>query len=272
MKAIKLIIIFIVLLGGVVGAFFLLTDVEIDVLPSPSNTIYQSFSDEIKDDWKKKGDWDEKLFLRHCESISQLGTKSETGTLKDLNTTTGIEIVDRKIFDAWSSASCQKSTIEKYIQAIQVIEREDKNAETDVRVKKIRSVYATYCEAYRLAHQSIGLSPSFNGYSWNSYNNYAASVRGKRDHMLGNSIYKEHLSGILELKNGLNSIPDKLSAGKTHFYNALADRIISYYSRTRGQLDNLRNVKSKFDQEFHKVGKLDRFVDEYTDREFEEYG
>lgn len=54
MKAFKLIVIFIVLLGGVVGAFFLLTDVEIDVLPSPSNTIYQSYSDEIKDDWKKK--------------------------------------------------------------------------------------------------------------------------------------------------------------------------------------------------------------------------
>lgn len=101
MKAFKLIVIFIVLLGGVVGAFFLLTDVEIDVLPSPSNTIYQSYSDEIKDDWKKKGDWDEKLFLRHCESISQLGTKSETGTLKDLNTTTAIEIVIRKIFDAF---------------------------------------------------------------------------------------------------------------------------------------------------------------------------
>ena len=44
MKAFKLIVIFIVLLGGVVGAFFLLTDVEIDVLPSPSNTIYQSYS------------------------------------------------------------------------------------------------------------------------------------------------------------------------------------------------------------------------------------
>lgn len=271
MKAIKLIIIFIVLLGGVAGAFLLLTDGEEGVLSSPPNTIYQSFSDEIKDDWKQKGDWDEKLFLSHCESVRQLGVKYETGTLKDLNTTTAIEIVNRKIFDAWSSASCQKSTIEKYVQAIQVIERENKNAETDVRVKKIRSVYATYCEAYRLAHQSIGLSPSFNGYSWNSYNNYAASVKGKRDHMLANSIYKEHLSGILELKNGLNSIPDKLSAGKTHFYNALADKIISYYSRTRGQLDNLRNVKSKFDQEFHKVGKLDRFVDEYTDREFEEY-
>lgn len=54
MKAIKLIIIFIVLLGGVVGAFFLLTDGEEGVLSSPPNTIYQSFSDEIKDDWKQK--------------------------------------------------------------------------------------------------------------------------------------------------------------------------------------------------------------------------
>lgn len=59
MKAIKLIIIFIVLLGGVAGAFFLLTDGEEGVLSSPPNTIYQSFSDEIKDDWKKKGDWDD---------------------------------------------------------------------------------------------------------------------------------------------------------------------------------------------------------------------
>ena len=96
MKAIKLIIIFIVLLGGVVGAFFLLLDGEKSVLPSPSDTTYQSFSDEIKDDWKQKGDWDEKLFLSHCETVRQLGGKYETGTLKDLNTTTAIEIVNRR--------------------------------------------------------------------------------------------------------------------------------------------------------------------------------
>lgn len=44
MKAIKLIIIFIVLLGGVVGAFFLLTREDIYVLPSPSNTTNPSDS------------------------------------------------------------------------------------------------------------------------------------------------------------------------------------------------------------------------------------
>lgn len=271
MKAIKLIITFVLILGGVLGAFYLFIKVHPDPpLPPISDTTYQTFREQFEKDWEQAGDWDEQLFMSHCDLVQQLSTQYETATLNDLNTKTATEVVYQKIFDEWNSPSCVKNVIEKYNNAIKIIESKDNNAKTDPNVQKIKNVYATYTSAYNLAHQGIGLTPHFDGSNWNSYSNYSYSMSDKRTSMLGNSNYKEYLSNIIDIKNGLNAIPDKLSNGRTRFYNELASAIISYYSQTtsseriRSELNDLRNAISKYEGEYSSNSRLSSFARDYA--------
>lgn len=272
MKAIKLVLTFVVILGGVLGAFYLFTTSEDVTLTPPQDTTYQTFREQIEKDWEQVGDWDEQLFMKHCNLVQQLSAlyQYETATLNDLNTKTATEVVYKKIFDEWNLPSCAKNTVEKYNNAIKVIESKDNNAKTDPNVQKIKSVYTTYISAYNLAHQGIGLTPHFDGSNWNSYSNYSSSMTDKRTSMLGNSNYKEYLSNIVDIKNGLNAIPEKLSKGRTRFYNELASAIISYYSQTtsseriRTELNNLRNTISKYKGEYSSDSRLSSFARDYA--------
>lgn len=271
MKAIKLVLTFVIILGGIIGAFVLFANPIPDPLPTISDTTYQTFREKFENDWEQAGDWDEKLFMSHCDLVQKLSTQYETATLNDLNTKTATEVVDKKIFDEWKSPTCAKNVVEKYINALKVIESKDNNAKTDPNVQKIRKVYETYTSAYTLAHQSIGLTPHFDGSNWNSYSNYSSSITDKKNSILGNSNYKEYLSNIVDIRNGLNAIPDKLSNGRTRFYNELSARIISYYSqimdyeRTRSELNNLRNSISKYEGEYSSNSRLSSFAREFAD-------
>lgn len=270
MKAIKLILTFVIILGVVIGAFFLMNNSTSGTLQSPPDETYQAFRDQFVKEWEQAEDWDEKLFMSHCDLVQQLSTKYETTTLNELNTNTAIEIVYKKIFEEWKSSSCSKAVIEKYNKAIKIIEEKDNKAKTDPNVQKIKNVYATYLSAYNLANQSIGLAPHFDGTRWNSYSNYASSMTNKVNSILENSNYKEFLSNIVGIKNGLNAIPSKISNGRTRFYDELANRIIRYYSRTtssertRSELNDLRNVISRYEGEYTSKSRLNSFAKEYA--------
>lgn len=270
MKAIKLVLTFLIILGGVLGAFYLFTNTGGGTLPPPPDTTYQTFREQFEKDWEQAGDWKEDLFMSHCDLVQQLSTQYETATLNDLNTKTATEVVYKKIFDEWNSPSCAKNVVEKYINAIKVIESKDNNAKTDPNVQKIKNVYATYISAYSLAHQNVGLTPHFDGSSWNSYSNYSSSMTDKKNSMLANSNYKEYLSNIIDIKNGLNAIPDKLANGRTRFYNELSESIIRYYSqtisseRTRTELNGLRNAISKYEGEYSSNSRLSAFARDFA--------
>ena len=167
MKSIKLIIVFALILGGVIGAFFFINPDTGGTLPPPPDDTYKTYRDQFVKDWEQANDWNEQLFMSHSDMIQQLSTQFDTESLNDLNTKTATEIVYKKIFDEWKSSSCAKNIIEEYSGAIKVIESKDNNATKDPNVQKIKNVYLTYTTAYSLAHQNIGLTPHFNGSIWN---------------------------------------------------------------------------------------------------------
>lgn len=268
MKSIKLIIVFALILGGVIGAFFFINPDTGGTLPPPPNDTYKTYRDQFVKDWEQANDWNEQLFMSHSDMIQQLSTQFDTESLNDLNTKTATEIVYKKIFDEWKSSSCAKNIIEEYSGAIKVIESKDNNATKDPNVQKIKDVYLTYTTAYSLAHQNIGLTPHFNGSSWNSYSSYSSSIENKMRSMLNNSNYKTYLSNIAEIKNGLNAIPNKLSVGRTRFYEGLANSIEHYYSRinrgnrNRSELNALRNTIRKYEDEYKSNKRLSYFAND----------
>lgn len=255
MKTLKLILIFAIILGGVVGAFLLIGGSTGVTIETDGYDPYQTYRTQFENEWDEKGDWSESLFLAHCDLLRQLSLEYNVEPLKDLNTRLAVEIVYDKIFQEWSSASCKKTTVEYYIKALGKIQEEDENAKSNPNVRKIYSVNATYKKAYTLAHKHIGITPEFDGTSWSSFSSYSNSVSSERNSIQNDVNYKQYLANIKNIKNGLDAIPSKLDKARSRFYNDLANAIVSHYrhieqsARTRSQLNALRDARNKFNNE-----------------------
>lgn len=255
MKPLKLIIVFAVILAAVIGALFLMRD-DPPITPPPDGNDYEMYSKQFAADWEQAGDWNEKLFRQNCETVRQLSnvySKENTRTLGDLNTIKATTIVYDKIFAEWDKPACSFSVVKKYRDAVDVITKEDPKASTDKNITMIKDVYSTYTKARVLAGKAIGLSPSFSGRSWSpSFSAYSNGITSQRTAILSNANYKKYLSGISEIKNGLAAIPGKLSDARRRYYDALAQRIMSYYDnaeRTSANNSDLRAVYSRYRSE-----------------------
>ena len=255
MKPLKLIIVFAVILAAVVGAFFLMNG-GTGITPPPDGNDYEMYSKQFAADWEQAGDWNEKLFRQNCETVRQLSnvySEENTRTLGDLNTIKATTIVYDKIFAEWDKPACSFSVVKKYHDAVDVITKEDPKALADKNITMIKDVYSTYNKAHELAGKAIGLSPSFSGRSWSpSFSAYSNDITSQRTAILSNANYKKYLSGISEIKNGLAAIPGKLSDARRRYYDALAQRIMSYYDnaeRTSANNSDLRAVYSRYRSE-----------------------
>lgn len=258
MKSIKLLAAFLIILGSVVGILFLTRYIdEKKKLPIPEVDKYELYRKLIETEWSEAVDWNESLFLSHCDLVNQLSSKMQNvEPLRDLVTFNAIEIVSDKIFAAWASSTCKKSTVDKYVNAVSIICRKDSKAKNNPAVKEIQKVSAVYKKAYEMAYQTISMSPTFDGSSWSSFDSYSSKILSDRDAMLNNTIYKNYLANITELKSRFTSIPDVLSKARADFYNELASEIVAFYgnipkeSRTQDQLKQLRNVRDTYEKEY----------------------
>lgn len=236
-------------------------------LPDPPDETLKEVRTQIEQDWEQANDWDETVFAKHCDKLNQMKNDYSVGTLVDMNTRLAVETVYKKLMDGeWNSESCREKVVDKYINALGVISKADANAKDNNNVKKLYQVNGVYKKALSVSRIRIGLSPGFDGSSWRSFSAYSNSIKAKKASIESNAIYKEHLSNIREIKNGLANIDGRLSEARTAFYKSLANAITSYYSRipsserNNSQLKTLRNVRDRYNNEYSNNYNLNYFV------------
>lgn len=275
MKAIKLILVFIVVLGGVVLAFYYSTRADIIESNAISDSSLQQYREQFEKDWESAGDWNKDIFMRHCDLIKQLSTTNEIESLNDLNTSTAVEVIYKRIFNEWGKKNCSKNKIDKYIAAISTIEDSDNRASSNPNIKLIKEVNYVFTKAYKFSHQKFGLVPQFDGSNWNSYTVYSSGIESQKRKILEDVNYKKYLSNIYEISYALDNVTLRLSEGRKKFYNTLALEIIESYNvklnteRTRADLNSLRNIISKYENEYGSNTSLSSFVSSYADNVYE---
>lgn len=255
MKSLKLILIFLVVLGVVVGAFLLIDGGGSASIKVNADASYEEYRQQIARSWEELGDWDEANYAKQCNLVKQLQDEYEveaTNILALQNSQTALEIVHKKIFEEWDKADCQESVVRKYNEAKNTIRASHAAIGNDPNLTSIESVYATYCSALSLSKDKCTLSTGFNGTSWNNFSAHHTKKIKARNEMLANSNYKTYLSHISSIKQGLNSFESKLATAKVDFYNKLANSIKSHYHGKERTYENKRllsNAISKYERE-----------------------
>lgn len=276
MKALKLILIFTAILGGIVGFFFFSGGDVDNGLEIKDPIQIKKHSKDIKRAWERNQDWNEATFLKYHELATQLDNKQ----LKDLNTTEAIKITEKKIFAQWSSQDCNHDTIQKYIDGINTIKNKDVNAKNNPTVKTIEDVNTIYQEAYKFVNNKgqfkiypkLQVPDSGYIYTWTAFDtlNVVENIKVKKQKIERDERYRNHLSNINTIKNGLGEIPNKLEESKEQYYDSLATEIrikfdqISPEERKQEQLDDLSVVvQTHFESEWKEIEDLKNLVDTF---------
>lgn len=272
MKALKLIILFLVMLACVIGGFFIFTGgTGVEDLPPIDENTFAEYSQEFENEWKGVDDWDEAIYARHHETINQLSTDFSVEELRNFDRRQATEIISQKLFAEWNKADCDKKVIDKYIKAVNTIcQTEGDAAKNDPDIKLINEVNTTYRSALELAGKKIGLTPTFNGSSWNSYTDYKNKIQKQKSNIVGNNNYKEYLQNITAISDRFKKIDSELNDGRKRFYQSLADKIYNYYNkisaqkRNNSQLIQLRKARDKYDKEYASNSKINTLAKQFA--------
>lgn len=270
MKAIKLFLVFAVMLAAVVGIFKWLNHHGDNMrLFPPSDDLLQEYQKDMEKKWREKADWDKDLFEKNEDRIRQLEKKYAVTALRDMNTRFAIEQIRTQLMSEWKSAGCQKQVVEKYVQAIGVVCQADSLAAADRNVQELKRINTVYCMALEVAHMKIGLTPNFDGRNWRSFDAYRNGVLQKKLGVLNDATYKRYLSGITEIKQGLNGIDQRLNNARSSFRVSLANSIIAHfkrippYERTNEQRRLLSSLRERYREEFGENSNLNSLVKQF---------
>lgn len=255
MKSIKLIIVFVIILGGIVGIMLIPSNNEDVTLLSPPEHKVEKFNRETEELWNKVDDWDENLYKTRHQSAQRDNKEYDVTSLTTVNTNKAIDIVEKKIEEQWSLADCKKSTIDKYIEAINTIKQVDKSAEkTRPIINDILRINRIYTIAYEYStklnfnlepsvkHKKVktydfayGYTPEIYLVSWDSskFSKHRQGIKECKAFIISNEDYQTYLSNIENIKERLNSTDSELEEVRNNYYTKLGGIILEAYNKQR---------------------------------------
>jgi hypothetical protein len=267
MKIVKLALIFVAIIGVIVGIFFIDDGGNIDPIDPIIDPRLKELNAEIENGWKERTDWDEEFFIKEHKKIDVLSRDFSVTTLRNYHTSQAVAIVHKKIFEHWSSAQCRKNNVDVYRNALTTICKTDNDANNNPMTGEIVSVYNVYSNALVLATSNFVPKSGFNGSTWKSYDSYKRDQRDAINRVLNNSHYRSSLANITAIRNGLNGAEGRMASGRTKYYENLANEIITYYTakeRTEANLQALRTVRNKFLEEYPNNSSVNSFTSRFN--------
>ena len=217
MKVLKLLGIFIAVLGIVIGALYIksaLTDTDSDDIKIilPDNVTDQRA--EMEDFWNRAVDWDAKHFeaeyshiqqCLHANYIDHAAANQLTSLLCNLviNRMHGLQVGE------YHKSDCNIGIVKGYMKGIDAVCQKLSSYNNDDRVRQLRDIEKLYDEISTFGKSSFipgnNLSENADGsHQWLDYDSYAKGRRQKAADYRENSTYLEFLKNITVLKNGIS--------------------------------------------------------------------
>ena len=285
MKILKLLGIFIVVLGIVIGALYIksaLTDADSDDIKIilPDNVTDQRA--EMEDFWNRAEDWDSKHFeaeyshiqqCLHANYIDHAAANQLTSLLCNLviNRMHGLQVGE------YNKSGCNIGIVKGYMKGIDAVCQKLSSYNNDDRVRQLRNIEKLYDEISTFGRSSFipgnNLSENADGsHQWLDYDSYAKGRRQKAADYRENSTYLEFLKNITVLKNGISeeSVNSRLTKGKKSYGSALANAIAAAYEAIpAGEVSQatFSNIRKDYQNFYRQYGRNNESADDVMSNE-----
>jgi len=285
MKILKLLGIFIAVLGIVIGALYIksaLTDADSDDIKIilPDNVTDQRA--EMEDFWNRSEDWDAKHFeaeyshiqqCLHANYIDHAAANQLTSLLCNLviNRMHGLQVGE------YHKSDCNIGIVKGYMKGIDAVCQKLSSYNNDDRVRQLRDIEKLYDEISTFGKSSFipgnNLSENADGsHQWLDYDSYAKGRRQKAADYRENSTYLEFLKNITVLKNGISeeSVNSRLAKGKKSYGSALANAIAAAYEAIpAGEVTQttFSNIRKDYQNFYRQYGRNNESADDVMSNE-----
>ena len=246
MKALKLILIALVMAGALAGLMFLSLGGDSEEKATPEQeALYSKLKTRIDEHWSS-GNWSLSQF--NSDYIMLNKQKDELGrhyytSLSDQLNTVGNKALYHDLKAAYARPACKKTDIAPLMEDMNRFLQKAQGFDKDILVKEMQGTYTLYNQVLTLATANFNRTPSFNM----AGNSFSPSFRTFKNNQLKlvNDIkgadHFDNIKNINEVNTALNSVPSRLDEAETVFMDKLANLILVAY-----EADSLGDRRSRF--------------------------
>jgi hypothetical protein len=254
MKFLKLIILFVIIVGAIILAFnwdsLFGSSKSTDDFGTTDIIDIPEKCDEIRDAWENAASWDESLYRSLRDDINQskgMGLFTEEGYNTVNNTLR--ENAANKACDSYllelKKTDASYSLLDKHYSGVQFIMKEGK-MDKDPRIINIQELHSLYCKIRQFSQSSHLIKPDFDAENgrWDSFVSLQNRIIDTASSYKSNSRYKDlkHISGFADALDE-SKLKNQIGTQRTEFYQNLSKQIIRYF---QGEVANNDN-KAKLD-------------------------
>lgn len=254
MKALKLILIAIVMAGALTGLMLLSVGGDNKGKATPEQeALYSKLQKKIEDHWDS-GKWSLTQFnsdyIMLNKQKEELGRQYYTSLTDQLNAI-GNKALYQDLKEAYTRPACTRADIDAFMTDMDRFLQKAHGYDKDKLVKEMQATYSLYTEALALATSSFYRTPSFNMAS----NSFSPSFRKYKNEQqkLANEIQQAELfaniCNIEEVKQGLSTVSSRLSEAEEDFMKKLARKIVDEYKKEEPEQlsgDSIKEHRERF--------------------------
>lgn len=274
MKAIKMLAIFLLLVGGIAlalnwGSLFGGSQSNEGFAETDKIDITEKCT-EIRSAWNNVSGWDADIYNAQRKDIDQskaMGMFSEKG----YNTVNNclIESATNSACDAYmlflKSQEYSHEKLQKHFKGVEAIKKAE-NLNNDNRIAQVEKINQLYLKVYNFSRDKHIISPHFNETTtdWTSFATLQNRILTTADSYRNNALYQKelkHLSGFESAldRNNLLSVTGRQKKG---FYEGLSQQITGYFDtveHTQVQVNLYNQIYNNFVGESGEYG-IDRIA------------
>ena len=278
MKALKLLLIFVLLVGGLFVAlnWESMTGSSGDEDFSEKDLIDIGVKcEEIRNAWGRCSEWDESLYTAQCADIDQ--SKSMGMFSRE-----GYNTVNNALRESATNKACgsylaclhdtlfDSSKLQLQYDGVLFLKEHEK-LENDPRVKEVEERHALYKKIDSFVRSPHYISPRFDAEDadWTSFAAYQNSILGTAKNYRNNKLYTTEMTHIPGFRNGLSEshVRSVTNAYRSDFYEKLCTQIINHFENDSVSQENakiLNEVYNNFSNQASGYG-VDRLAAYYLE-------
>lgn len=256
MKILKLSLIFLATLGIVVGALWLTMGGSSSTRQEEMSGLYRELSDSIVAQWQDMDPWSREAYDETRTDLAQkkdmdLLDSDEHDRLAEMLRNSAINRLYTLTVEEFAKPECRHDVVTAYDKEAQRFNREKADKE---RLQKLHSIYTLYANIRAFVGSSLIYTPRFDGNQWTSLNDLRDAAVRRATGYRNNALYTEFLSHINGFSSGLTetTVRNKVEKGRSRYYAALSEQIISYFDSKDPTTDaavQLESIYTRFRNE-----------------------
>lgn len=242
MKLLKLLGIFILILGGAIGILLINSTDDTEIIDMEGFKDAEEIRSNIESYWHNASTWESEDFeAQHSKITRSNGSgwidAQDAHNLSELLYTLVINRMEKLLVEEYAKSDCKADIIGDLMKGIDAVCQKQPAYSNDPKVKELRNCYELFKGIGSFAKMSFNpdckLTENPDGtHKWVDYSSYEASMNRKAKDYRENPLYTQYLSNITRLKDGIDAskVTNRLKSGKTAYSSKLANELATIYN------------------------------------------